>query len=147
MATETAALARVQKSAGCYVCGQGNARGMQLQFEHTGPFTAEARTISLQDHEGWSGILHGGVTFTLMDEAFGWCLFYEGISAVTAKVETRFVKPVPTGTPLRVRAWVTAERRRLFTASAEVVSDDDDATCFAEATATMMRIGTERESK
>jgi uncharacterized protein (TIGR00369 family) len=143
MATETMALANVEKSAGCYVCGQSNARGMQLQFEHVAPFTAEARTIALTEHEGWSGILHGGVTFTLMDEALGWCLLFEGVSAVTAKIETRFLKPVPTGTPLLVRAWITADRRRLYSATAEVVADDDRTT-YAEATATMMRVATER---
>ncbi len=140
MATMGTALAGLEKSAGCYVCGQDNAGGMRLDFEHAGPFTAQVHTIARTEHEGWGGILHGGVIFTLMDEALGWCLFFEGVSAVTAKIETRFLKPVSTGTPLRVRAWVTAHRQRLYQASAEVISDDDDGTVFAEAAATMMRI-------
>ncbi len=140
MATEAIALAGLEKSAGCYVCGPENAGGLNIRFEHEGPFTSAARTVARREHEGWGGIQHGGVSFTLMDEALGWCLFFEGISAVTAKIETRFMRPVPTGMPLLVRAWVTGERRRLFSASAELVSDDEDRVVFAEATATMMRV-------
>jgi uncharacterized protein (TIGR00369 family) len=144
MATEAGTPAKVElnkvgKATGCYACGVDNARGLHLHFEHTAPFTAEARAVALTDYEGWTGVMHGGITFTLMDEAFGWCLYYEGVSAVTAKVETRFLKPVPTGAQLRVKAWVTENRRRLFTAAAHVV-DDKDGTVYAEATATMMRV-------
>jgi acyl-coenzyme A thioesterase PaaI-like protein len=146
MATETIALAGLKKSPECYACGQENPLGLRLQFLHTAPFTAEARTVALPHHEGWSGIQHGGVTFTMMDEAFGWCLYFEGIHAVTAKVETRFLSPVPTGIPLLVRAWVTGDRRRLVNASAEVVADNEDRTTFAEAAATMMRVE-EREQR
>lgn len=119
---------------------------MRLQFEHTGLFTAEAQLVASAQHEGWQGIMHGGVTFTLMDEAFGWCLLFEGIHAVTAKVEARFLKPIPTGAALRVRAFVIADKKRLLEAEAEVTALNDEGVVYASATATMMRRvgGTER---
>lgn len=136
----------LEKNAACYVCGPENANGLRLQFEHTGPFTAEATLVSSVQHEGWQGLMHGGVTFTLMDEAFGWCLLFEGIRAVTAKVETRFLKPIPTGAALRVRAYVIADRKRLLEVEAEVTALEDAGVVYASATATMMRRvgGTER---
>ncbi|WP_052200142.1 PaaI family thioesterase [Terriglobus sp. TAA 43] len=134
------------KSPGCYVCGPKNPAGLGIRFGHTAPFTAEARTIARREHEGWNGILHGGITFTLMDEALGWCLHFEGIQAVTAKVETRFLRPVPTDAVLCVRAWVTQDRGRVVYASAEVTSGDRE-TVFAEATATMMRARPGAEKK
>ena len=147
MATEAIALAGLEKSAHCYACGQDNTAGLKLQFRHAGPFTAEGRTIARQQHEGWGGILHGGVTFTLMDEALGYCLFFEGVSAVTARIETPFLKPIATSAPLLIRAWITDERRNLFTATAEVTSDDEDRVVYAEATATMMRFNKERSTR
>lgn len=136
----------LEKNAACYVCGPQNEAGLRLPFEHTGLFTAETQLVASAQHEGWQGIMHGGVTFTLMDEAFGWCLLFEGVHAVTAKVETRFLKPIPTGSPLRVRAYVTADKKRLLEAEAEVTALDDEGIVYASATATMMRRagGTER---
>ncbi|HEY9138682.1 MAG TPA: PaaI family thioesterase [Terriglobus sp.] len=131
--------ALLEKNSACYVCGPENAAGMRLQFEHVAPFTAETTLVAFAQHEGWQGLMHGGVTFTLMDEAFGWCLLFEGIHAVTAKVETRFLKPIPTGTELRVRAFVIADRKRLLEAEAEVTALDDEGIVYASATATMMR--------
>jgi uncharacterized protein (TIGR00369 family) len=134
--TSTAVL---EKNSACYVCGPENAEGLRLQFKHMGPFTAEATSIASAQHEGWQGLMHGGITFTLMDEAFGWCLLFEGIYAVTAKVETRFLKPIPTGATLRVRAYVIADKKRLLEAEAEVTALEDESVVYASATATMMR--------
>lgn len=129
----------LKKNSECYVCGPDNAGGLRLEFEHAAPFTAEATLVASAQHEGWQGLMHGGVTFTLMDEAFGWCLLFEDIRAVTARVETRFLKPIPTGSALRVRAYVIADRKRLLNAEAEVTALDDPGVVYATATATMMR--------
>jgi len=76
--------------------------------------------VAQKKHSGWNGILHGGVTFSLMDEAFGWCLFFQNIPATTAKIETRFHKPIRIGASLEIKAWVIRQRRKLFDARAEV---------------------------
>jgi acyl-coenzyme A thioesterase PaaI-like protein len=137
--------AALEKNAACYVCGPENAAGLHVEFQHTAPYTAEANLIASAQREGWQGLMHGGVTFTLMDEAFGWCLLFEGVHAVTAKVETRFLKPIPTGTPIHVRAFVIADRKRLLEAEAEVTALDDPGVVYATATATMMRQAGSRE--
>ena len=70
-----------------------------------------------------------------MDEAFGWALFYQGLPAVTARVETRFHKPIPVGSRVTVKAWVVKQRRRLFDAHAEVRLEGSEARPPAEADA------------
>jgi acyl-coenzyme A thioesterase PaaI-like protein len=75
-----------------------------------------------------------------MDEAFGWCLYFQGIPVVTARVETRFHKPIPTGTRLHIRAWVVRQRRRLYDARAEVRIDDQQGPLVAEADAVLCRV-------
>src|SRR6266436_446517 len=53
----------------CYVCGPDNARGLQVAFLADGAHGSRALYTARPEHEGWPGLLHGGVTFSLMDEA------------------------------------------------------------------------------
>ena len=121
----------------CYVCGPQNAVGFHIQFFPDGPHGTRAEYVARQEHCGWPGVLHGGVTFALMDEAFAYALYMQGLYGVTAKVEARFRMPVQVGDKLLIRAWTTEQRRRLVDARAEVRKDADGSPLVAEASATM----------
>jgi len=129
-----------KKDSRCYVCGPDNSQGLRVPFVPEGERGSTALYIARAEHGGWNGILHGGVTFSLMDEALGWALYYRGTPAATARVMTRFHKPVPISTALRVRAWVTRDRGRLVEAKAEVRLDGPGTVLFAEAEAVMSPI-------
>jgi acyl-coenzyme A thioesterase PaaI-like protein len=92
------------------------------------------------EHVGWPGILHGGVTFTLMDESLGWALYFQGKRGVTAKAQTSFKLPIRTGTPLIIRGWTTGRRRQLVTARAEVRTAGPESELMAEMDATMFLV-------
>ena len=124
----------------CYGCGQANDVGLRVPFTRLGTNGSTAKYVARGEHAGWSDVLHGGVTFTLMDEAFGWALFFQNIPAVTAKVETRFHKPIRIGTALTISARVTARRRKLYDVHAEIRGDDATATLFAEADGVMFEV-------
>ena len=130
----------------CYVCGPDNPLGLRAQFSRDGEQGSLARYTALPEHAGWSGILHGGITFALMDEALGWSLYYQRFPVVTARVETRFHKPISVGTKLIVKAWMVKRRRRLSAARAEIRIDGSGATLLAEADAAMCLIWTEGRS-
>ena len=143
---------RASKDSRCYVCGPDNPSGLQISFRRDGTQGSIARYIARAEHGGWNGILHGGVTFALMDEALGWALYYQDLPAVTARVETQFYKPVPIGANLTVRAWVVKQRRRLFDVHAEVRMEDAENTLLAESNATIYHVdqidlGTGSEAK
>ena len=129
-----------KKSSQCYVCGAENAMGLRVRFGRHGAQGSRGCYTARAEHAGWDGVLHGGVIFALMDEAFGWSLFFQDIASVTARVETRFHRPVPVGERLVVTAEILKQRRCLFEAHAEVRSDGPDDALFAEATATMYLI-------
>ena len=139
--TDVARLRR--KTRGCYVCGAENAAGLHIPFDPEGDDGSVAAYTARREHEGWGGILHGGVTFALMDEALGWALYFHGLSGVTARVETRFRQPIPVGTRLVIRGWMTGRRRRIVTARAEIRDDSPERTLFAEADATMYLLNVE----
>ncbi len=125
------------KTKHCFGCGPDNARGLQVPFAPDGPRGSRGLYTARAEHIGWPGILHGGVTFALMDEALGWAVYFQGLHGVTARAEARFRQPIPVGTQLIIRAWTLAQRRRLVTARAETRIDDKDQTLVAEIDATM----------
>ncbi len=125
------------KTKKCYVCGPENPSGLQVPFAPEGSNGSRAAYTARSEHGGWPGILHGGVTFSLMDEALGWALYFHGLSGVTARVETRFRQPIPIGTDLVIRAWTIERRRRIVTARAEIRGASEDRPLLAEADATM----------
>jgi len=130
--------ARVKpKTEHCYVCGPENPGGMHVQFFPDGPNGSRALYTARVEHAGWPGILHGGVTFTLMDEALGWAVHFQGLNGVTARAETRFRRPAPIGAKLIIRGWTMERRGRLMTAHAEVRVDDEEQQLLAEVEATM----------
>lgn len=125
------------KNSNCYVCGPDNPLGLRVPFSPDGEQGSQAEYIARPEHGGWKGILHGGVTFALMDEALGWALYFQKLPAVTARVETRFHKPIAVGAKVTVRAWVVKQRRRLFDAHAEIRLHGPENTLLAECDATM----------
>ncbi len=86
---------------------------------------------------GGQGYLHGGVLFTLMDEAVAWSLYYSGLCGVTAKAETRFKNPAPVGASLVITGAVVKRARRLVRVRAEVQRADSNNEKLAELMATM----------
>src|SRR5207245_1897834 len=97
----------------CFACGQLNPGGLRLDFEVSRD-RAEARYTALQRHQGYDGLLHGGVVTALLDEAMGWAIFHQGIWGVTAKINVSFRQPVPIGEDLRVVGEIARDRGRVI---------------------------------
>src|SRR5215475_3323695 len=93
----TPGLRLIGETKNCYVCGPENPLGLRVKFSPDGPKGARAEYIARAEHCGWPGLLHGGVTFALMDEALAYALYMLGLFGVTAKVETRFRAPITVG--------------------------------------------------
>jgi acyl-coenzyme A thioesterase PaaI-like protein len=77
------------------------------------------------EHVGWPGIVHGGLVFTLLDEAVAWALTVEGLRGVTARAEARFRQPVNVGVRLIVSGRIVEQSRRLIKARSELRRADD----------------------
>lgn len=135
------------KTKRCYVCGPENPSGLHVRFSPEGDNGSRATYTARPEHAGWPGMLHGALTFTLMDEALGWALYFHGLTGVTARVETRFRQPIPIGSKLVVRAWMIEKRRRTITARAEVRGDTEESPLLAEAGATMYLVDIVEEWK
>ena len=135
------------KTSACYVCGPENASGLHVPFSRDGDHGARAAYTARAEHCGWPGLLHGGITFALLDEALAWAVYFQGIYGVTARVETRFRQPITVGMPLEIRAWTTERRGKLIHARAEMRLASDENPLVAEANATMYLQDLEKVTK
>jgi len=122
----------------CFACGQLNPGGLHLDFDVSRD-RAEARYRALQRHQGYDGLLHGGVVTALLDEAMGWAIFHQGIWGVTAKITVAFRQPVPIGEDLRVIGEIARDRGRLIETRG-TVERAEDGEVLAEAEATFLRM-------
>ncbi len=78
-------------------------------------------------HMNPNGVAHGAVPFTLMDTAMGGAVMStvaEGQRCATIEMQTRFHRPVATGS-LTATARVTTAGRRVIHLAAETRDDDD----------------------
>ena len=115
----------------CFGCGSRNPYGLHLAFEPDG-HQVRTNFTPQPEHEGFPGVLHGGIIFTLMDEAMGWATYAQGIMAFSAKIETRFRKTIPTDSPLQVLGELVKDRGRFLQMRAEIRSQGGELLADAE---------------
>ena len=126
----------------CFACGQKNPVGLKLNFARDGK-TARAEFTPNKFHQGWAGVVHGGIITCLLDEAMSYAALFEGVNSLTAKMQARFRRPVKIGEPLIITASLTKKTRKLVEAKAEMSLKDG--TPIADSTATMFILNPKEE--
>jgi uncharacterized protein (TIGR00369 family) len=104
----------------CYVCGSENPAGLHVTFARDGDAGCRAEYVARPEHAGWPGLIHGGLLFTLMDEAVAWAVCYAGLRGVTARGDVQFRRPVTVGSSLVITGKVVESSRRLVRTHAEI---------------------------
>jgi uncharacterized protein (TIGR00369 family) len=121
----------------CFVCGSENPMGLHVEFVPDSEQGCRAEyTVRVED-SGWPNVMHGGLLFTLMDEALAWALCYAGLRGVTARGDVRFHQPVSPGSRLLVTGRIVERNRRLITARAEIRQRERTPDLVAELNGTM----------
>ena len=108
---------------GCYVCGPRHPHGLALIFRRRGRLVTTSFVVR-RAHQGFRGILAGGLLAHVFD-----CLTYRVpialgvVSAVTARLEVDYRRPVPVGRRLRFTARLVRRRGRVFEITARAQLD------------------------
>jgi acyl-coenzyme A thioesterase PaaI-like protein len=100
-------------SALCFVCGTKNPHGLGAIFYDDGKEVWTEVTPG-EHHQGWPGVLHGGVVTAILDETIGRVAFLHDRWVQTAKLSLRFKRPAPLGEALVARGELTRNNRRLM---------------------------------
>ena len=102
----------------CFGCGELHPTGLHL-VAHAGQgvdLTAEF-TVT-ENHQGAPGLAHGGLLSLAFDEALGKLMWLLRAPAVTGRLETDFIKPVPMGSTLHITAEITGQvNRKVYTSA------------------------------
>ena len=78
-----------------------NPFGLKLSFREQDD-TYISEFTGQPQHQGYDGIMHGGIVSTLLDEIMARYLYAKGMNAVTGRLEVRYNKPTPIGVPLLI---------------------------------------------
>jgi uncharacterized protein (TIGR00369 family) len=122
----------------CYVCGKKNALGLAVDFS----IAPETRSITADfvpspGHQGYEGIVHGGILSALLDEAMAKLAYSLGIHAVTAEMTVKFKAPAAPGDKLSVSGRLLNEAHRLIQAEARI---ERGPVTIAEAKGKLLRV-------
>lgn len=115
----------------CFVCGPRNGAGLQTRFRLVGDDVVEARFTPREEHQGYPGLVHGGVMTAVIDETIGRLGMLRNQWVMTAKLEVRFLAPFPLGSTATCTASLERASRRGLQGDARVALDDG--TVVAEA--------------
>lgn len=127
----------VVKYRGCFICGEGNDIGLNLYFHSDGEV---ARTKWLPDrkHEGYKGIVHGGLLAAVLDEVMIKAALAKDIRCVTASMEVKYKAPAEVGDELIFEGRILEQKGRIIRTSG--IALNSRGRVIAEATGKCMTV-------
>lgn len=124
----------------CFGCGRLNVHGLHLELvadpDGDGVLT---NFVPSARSEGYTGMVHGGIVTTVLDEVMAWSLYRQGIWAVTGQLTTRYRRPIVLGERTTARGFLVRDRGRGIEMRGEI-RRDVDGLLLADATAIFVRV-------
>lgn len=105
----------------CFGCAPENPWGVKMEFFEDGEEIVSVWQPRAE-YQGWLNTLHGGIQGVLLDEICGWVVMRKLQTAgVTSKMETRYLRKVPTDAgPITLKARLREMRRNIALVEAEL---------------------------
>jgi acyl-coenzyme A thioesterase PaaI-like protein len=103
----------------CFGCGDLHPTGLHLTAIVEEGLEISAQFTVTENHQGAPGLAHGGLLSLAFDEALGKLMWLLRSPAVTARLETDFLLPVPIGTTLFISARIVGQQGRKVYSVAE----------------------------
>lgn len=132
----------------CFGCGDDVESGLHIRSMIASDMTVVSKFTVGKDHQGAPGLAHGGLLACAFDEALGSTVGnLLRRPAVTARLETDFVRPVPVGSTLHIAAKLDGVSRRKTYVSAEGRLDAEDGPVAVRARGLFVTVGVEHFTK
>ncbi|MEG6584903.1 PaaI family thioesterase [Dendrosporobacter sp. 1207_IL3150] len=121
----------------CFACGIHNPIGLKLKFREEQDTYITTFTGG-PEHQGYDGIMHGGIVSTLLDEVMARYIYSKGYNAVTARLDVRYKKPTPIGEQLMIKGHITGQRGNMFELTGTIELPDGSITAQGKATVAIL---------
>lgn len=110
----------------CFVCGEKNPKGLKMNFYETengevvGLFNAD------EHYCGYSKVLHGGVSATILDETIGRAIMITDpkVLGMTLELNIKYKKPAPGTGIVKAVGRITRKMGNFFEGSGEILLPD-----------------------
>lgn len=122
----------------CFGCGQANPIGLHLEFLLAEDNSVVCLAAIPDTFEGPVGYVHGGIIGTLLDETMSKSVRAHGVVAMTRKMEIDYLRPIPSGAPLRLEGRVVRSDGRKHWTEAKIL--DSEGTALAKGTGLFIEI-------
>jgi acyl-coenzyme A thioesterase PaaI-like protein len=110
----------------CFGCGELHPTGLHLIAHAGSGLDLTAEFTVTENHQGAPGLAHGGLLSLAFDEALGKLMWLIRSPAVTGRLETDFIKPIPIGTTLHISAVITGQvNRKVYTEAVGRINSPD----------------------
>jgi acyl-coenzyme A thioesterase PaaI-like protein len=131
-------MTRLQDNDRCYVCGAKNQIGLAIAFEiNRDASKIHASFTPAVSHQGFEGIVHGGILSAVLDEAMAKLAFSLDLPAVTAEMTIKFKAPAAPGDVLAIEGSLKEISHKLIFAEATITRGP---VVIAEAKGKLLRV-------
>ncbi len=97
----------------CFACGSENPIGLKLKFRMASDSEMVAEWLPEKSHQGFKGLLHGGLMALVLDEVMVNLAWKKGLNAVSVDLRIRYKKAVRIGEKVTLRSWIDLHNKRL----------------------------------
>ena len=122
----------------CFVCGPENRYGLHLEFVIDKNNIIQTEFVPLEQHQGFKGIVHGGLIGLILDEIMVNLTWKLGKNAVSAELNIGLKRVAKVGEKLIFRGWIDKEDKKIIYTKAE--AKDENGAVVATATAKCIRV-------
>lgn len=129
-------------SRSCFVCGADNPQGLRARSFRVGE-AVELPFRVRPEFSGWTGVTHGGLIATVLDEVMTWAAILASEQpCFAAEFSVRLQRPLPPHTECVASATCDGIRRGIVTTAAEL--RDHHGTVYARGTGRYMAVPADR---
>ncbi len=125
----------------CFGCGDENPFGLRLKMRVV---DGELKAIftPMPHHQGWPGIVHGGVISALLYEVMENWAYLNGIVTMMRSMDVRLISPAEVSKAIHASSWLNDREGRNMTVAARLESGGKT---IAEADASLVEIDRRRQ--
>ena len=120
----------------CFGCGGDNSSGLRLEMKLDGEYLT-TDFMPERRHEGWHGIVHGGIIAAVLYEVMENWPFLNGVTTMMRSMDTRLIAPAKVGETIRATSWLNKRDGRELSVGGRLTAVDRT---IAEGTASLVEL-------